>query len=53
MHSYDLRGHCQFLGGGDAADALVRAVIVVSPEPLRGVVLGQLGGMRGLIASVT
>ena len=32
VHLYYLCGHFQFLGGCDAADSHVRAVVVVSPE---------------------
>ena len=39
MHSWTSRGHFQFLCGYLATDAHVRAVVVVSPEPLRGVIL--------------
>ena len=42
MHPWNSRGHFQFPGGCDAADAHGRAVVVVSPEPLRGVILGLL-----------
>jgi hypothetical protein len=31
VQSYNLRGHFQFLCGCDAADAHIRAVVVVSP----------------------
>jgi hypothetical protein len=37
-----LRDHFQFLGRCSAAAAHARAAIVVSPEPLRGVILGLL-----------
>ncbi len=43
----------QFLCGCDAADAHIRAVVVVSPEPLRGEVLGlPLAGRRLLATAV-
>jgi hypothetical protein len=39
----------QFLGGCDAADAHVRAVVVVSPEPLRGVSCSLLDGFDDVL----
>jgi hypothetical protein len=38
--SQNLRSHFQFHCGCDAADAHVRAVVILSPEPLGGKVLG-------------
>lgn len=37
------------MGGCDAADAHVRAVVVVSPEPLRSEVLGLLDGFNDVL----
>ena len=42
VHPQNLRGHFQFHGGCDAADAHVRAVVVICPEPLCGLILGLL-----------
>ena len=50
VHLYYLCGHFQFHAGCNAANAHVRAVVVVSPEPLRGVILGLLDGFDDVLA---
>ena len=50
VHPQSLRGHFKFLGGANPADTHVRAVIVVSPEPLNGVILGLLDAFDVVLA---
>jgi transposase InsO family protein len=49
VHSQDLRGHFQFLSGRDAADTHIRAGVLVSPEPLRGVILSRLDAFNDVL----
>jgi hypothetical protein len=49
VHSWNSCGHFQFLCGCYAADAHVRAVVVASPSPLRGVILRLLDAFDDLL----